>query len=140
MIAVLVIGVIFIIPKKGGGITAVKVIDGDTIQISTGEKVRYIGMDTPEVGQCYYEEAKKRNEKLVLGKKVELEKDVSETDKYGRLLRYVYVDGHSVNAMLIEEGYAKVMMVKPDTSQEWFFDWLEESAKERNAGLWAYCK
>src|SRR4030042_2567140 len=79
------------------GILVTRVIDGDTIEIEGGQKVRYIGIDTPEKVdprpsvQCYGKEAAAKNKELVEGKRVRLEKDVSETDKYGRLLRYVFV-------------------------------------------------
>ncbi len=84
--------------------TATRIIDGDTIEIETGQKVRYIGIDTPELHhptkgvQCYGEEARKKNESLVAGKSVKLVKDVSETDRYGRLLRYVFLQPESSSA------------------------------------------
>ena len=74
-----------------------RVIDGDTIELDNGKTLRYIGIDTPETKhptkgvQCFGEEAYKKNKELVEGKRVQLEKDVSETDRYGRLLRYVFV-------------------------------------------------
>ena len=76
-----------------------RVIDGDTIELETGQKVRYIGINTPETvdprkpAECFGRESSEKNKELVEGKIVELEKDISETDKYQRLLRYVYVDG-----------------------------------------------
>ncbi len=76
-----------------------------------GARVRYIGMDTPESTsqvECYGAEATARNRQLVEGMIVELEKDVSETDQFGRLLRYVYVNGVMVNELLVLEGYAQV--------------------------------
>ena len=72
-----------------------RVIDGDTIQVETSETVRYIGIDTPEIVhpdkpvECFGQQAANKNKELVLGKSVTLEKDVSETDRYGRLLRVV---------------------------------------------------
>lgn len=119
-----------------------KVIDGDTIQISSGEKIRYIGMDTTEVYpvvQCFSEEAKKANENLVLGKEVRLEKDISETDKYGRLLRYVYVGDIFVNDKLVREGYAKVATYPPDVKYQQVFLESERFARENNLGLWGKC-
>ena len=81
----------------------IRVVDGDTIEIEGGQKVRYIGIDTPEtvdpsrpVG-CYGKEASDKNKELVEGKIVRLEKDISETDRYGRLLRYIYVGDIFVN-------------------------------------------
>lgn len=69
-----------------------RVIDGDTIVLSNGEKLRYIGIDTPERGECGYEQAKERNKQLVTGQTVWLEKDKNNRDRYQRLLRYVYID------------------------------------------------
>jgi len=74
-------------------VLVIRVIDGDTVELSTGERVRYIGIDTPEIGKCYYVESSAKNAEFVDGQIVRLEKDVSETDIYGRLLRYVYVNG-----------------------------------------------
>ena len=85
--------------------TVTRVIDGDTIEVDIGGtpyRVRYIGIDTPERGQYGYEKATQANAQLVSGKVVELEKDISETDKYGRLLRYVWVEEGMVNAILVD--------------------------------------
>jgi micrococcal nuclease len=93
-------------------VKVVRVIDGDTIEIAGGAHVRYIGMDTPEIYsevEFYGPKAKAKNIELVEGKLVTLEKDVSETDKYGRLLRYVYVDGVFVNGELVRRGYAEAL-------------------------------
>lgn len=122
-----------------------KVIDGDTIEVSIdGEtkRVRYIGIDTPEIGnsgrsdECYANEATKRNQELVSGKLVQLEKDISETDKYGRLLRYVYVDDVLVNLRLVEEGYADVLTYPPDVAKADIFNDAKRVAKESKVGLW----
>lgn len=119
-----------------------RVYDGDTIQIDTGQKVRYIGIDAAEVYPvriCYSDEARKENEKLVLGNIVKLEKDVSETDKYGRLLRYVYIGGIFVNDYLVRNGFVKVMTVPPDIKFSNLFLESEKSAKENSSGLWGKC-
>jgi micrococcal nuclease len=118
-----------------------RVIDGDTIVIDTGEHVRYIGMNTPEVEskKCYASEATAINKNLVLGKEVKLEKDVSDTDKYGRLLRYVYVGDTFVGDYLVKNGDAKVMTVPPDTKYKDEFLVSQEYAKENNLGLWGKC-
>ena len=90
----------------------IRVVDGDTIEIedSNGEKykVRYIGINTPETDDEYGDTATKVNSGLVLGKIVTLEKDVSDIDRYGRILAYVYVDDIFVNAYLVANGYAQV--------------------------------
>lgn len=92
-----------------------RVIDGDTIVLSDGNTVRYIGIDTPEIhpkAECFGTEAKTHNTELVLGKSVSLTKDVSETDTYNRLLRYVYLeDGTFVNEALVRNGYAPCALV-----------------------------
>jgi len=126
----------------------IRVVDGDTIRVRIGGReytVRYIGIDTPETVkpgspvECFGPEAKRRNEELVGGKVVELEKDVSETDRYGRLLRYVYVDGRMVNAILVEEGYAQVATYPPDVKYQELFLKLQRRAREEGRGLWGAC-
>ncbi len=117
----------------------VRVIDGDTIEVNIGgrlHKVRYIGIDTPELGQLGGYEAKSVNAELVAGKVVELEKDVSETDRYGRLLRYVWVEGNMVNATLVAMGYAQVATYPPDVKYQQDFLELQRQAQEAGLGLW----
>ena len=95
----------------------VNVVDGDTIDVLIdGQefRLRYIGMDTPERGQIGFAEATAANVALVAGETVTLEKDISETDRFGRLLRYVYVNGEMVNMTLVEEGYAIPATFPPD--------------------------
>ena len=119
-----------------------RIIDGDTIEIEGGQKVRYIGMNTPETVdprkpvQCFGKEASSRNKELLTGKEIELEKDVSETDKYGRLLRYVYLDGRMINEQLVEEGYAQVDTMPPDVKYKQIFVSAEKKAREAKLGLW----
>ena len=124
-----------------------RVVDGDTIELSTGDKVRYVGVNTPESVdprrpvQCFGKEASAYNKKLVLDKKVRLEKDVSETDRYGRLLRFVYLeDGTFVNLKLVEDGYANMMTVAPDVSKAELFRASEKKARESGVGLWGKCR
>lgn len=118
-----------------------RVIDGDTIVIDTGEHVRYIGMNTPELenSQCYATEASKINSDLVLGKEVKLVKDVSEIDKYNRLLRFVYVGNQMINDELVKDGAAKVETVPPDIEFKDEFQMSQNYAKENKLGLWGKC-
>lgn len=116
-----------------------RVIDGDTIEIEDGRKVRYIGIDTPEsttILECFGKEANAKNSELVLGQEVRLEKDISETDKYGRLLRYVYVNNIFINELLIEEGYANFSSYPPDIKYQNIFLESEREAMENGRGLW----
>jgi micrococcal nuclease len=119
-----------------------RVIDGDTIVIDTGEHIRYIGMNTPEVetSECFASESSEVNKNLVLGKTIKLEKDVSDTDKYGRLLRYVYVGDTFVDDYLVKNGDAKVMIVPPDIKYKDEFLQSQKYAKENNLGLWSNCQ
>jgi len=120
----------------------VRVIDGDTIELESGQKVRYIGIDTPEIHhptksvECFGEQAAEKNRALVEGKLVKLEKDVSEVDRYGRLLRYVYVDGVMVNELLVREGYARASSYPPDIKHQDLFREAESQAQQAGAGLW----
>lgn len=122
-----------------------RVIDGDTVELADGRKLRYIGIDTPELVhpqkpvECFAREAKEENEKLVEGKTVKLEKDISETDKYGRLLRYVYIGELMVNEYLIRQGFAHSSTYPPDVKYSQQFLEAERQARENNRGLWAGC-
>ena len=117
-----------------------RVIDGDTIEVDLNGKayrVRYIGINSPEYDQPYGYEATQANSSLVFGKTVILEKDVSETDKYGRLLRYVYVGDLFVNAHLVKFGWAQAATYPPDVKYSSYFVSLEREARENNEGCWA---
>jgi len=126
-------------------ILVAKAIDGDTIELENGQKVRYIGIDTPETVdprhsvQCYGREAANKNKELVEGKKVKLEKDVSETDRYGRLLRYVYVGKIFVNEYLVREGFAKASSYPPNIKYQEKFQEAESSARTNKKGFWSSC-
>jgi len=113
------------------------VIDGDTVELADGRRVRYLGIDTPESGEYYAEEATARNKELVEGKTVELQRGDRDWDEYGRLLRYVYVDGVFVNAELIAQGYAKAYIFDPDDRYSQILVQLEQYAKMKNRGLWS---
>ncbi len=117
-----------------------QVIDGDTITIEGGYRVRYIGIDTPEIHpnlEAFGLEAWQANRKLVEGKKVRLERDVSETDKYGRLLRYVWVDDTLVNADLVRQGLARAKAYPPDTKHQDYLEQMEAEARAAGRGMWA---
>ena len=117
----------------------IQVIDGDTIVIEGGYRVRYIGIDTPEIHpqrEAYGMEALQANQELVEGKIVRLERDVSQTDN-GRLLRYVYVDGIFVNAELVRLGLAEVKAYPPDTRYQEDLEQLEREAQQAGRGMWA---
>ena len=120
--------------------TVLDVVDGDTIKVDLdGEttKVRYIGMDTPEKGRPFFDEATAKNAELVDGQTVLLVKDVSETDQYDRLLRYVFVGDTFVNFELVNQGYAAAATFPPDVSCDGMFRAAEADARSHARGLWA---
>ena len=94
------------ISASGDYSTVRQVIDGDTIILENGERVRLIGINTPEEGKYFYDEAKEVMELLALGKQVRLEKDIGDLDKYGRLLRYIYTEDHFINLEMVKRGFA----------------------------------
>lgn len=115
----------------------VNVIDGDTIDVRIdGQvmRVRYVGVNTPERDEPCYADASRANADLVSGRTVTLVKDQSETDRYGRLLRYIYVGDTFVNRRLVEQGYAEVVSYPPDNAFYDQFLQLEEQARVANIG------
>ena len=126
--------------------SVVAVVDGDTIRVEIASEVypvRYIGIDAPETGytdgapEWMASEATEANRRLVEGQRVYLEKDVSETDRYGRLLRYVFVDdGTFVNAELVRLGYAMAASYPPDIGRQELLVEMQRQAREAGRGLW----
>ena len=123
-----------------------RVIDGDTIQLEDGSRVRYCGIDTPETKhpqkpvQYFGKEAYLFNKKLVEGKNVRLEFDVQQKDKYGRTLAYVYVGDTFVNAELVKQGYAQASTYPPNVKYADLFRKYEQEAREQGRGLWSDTK
>ncbi|SMB90253.1 nuclease homologue [Thermanaeromonas toyohensis ToBE] len=131
-----------------------QVIDGDTIMVILAdgreEKVRFIGVNTPEISgqvQPYGLEAKAYTKKRLDGRRIYLELDTAERDKYGRLLAYVWLErpqnkslpeirAKMFNAELLLEGYAQVMTVPPNVKYAEIFKQLEKEARNARKGLW----
>lgn len=106
-----------IVVDTGDLYTVTRVIDGDTIEARQGEvtyRIRYVGVNTPESDESCYSDAREANASLVEGRQVRLEKDESNTDRFGRLLRYVYVGDTFVNAELVRGGWAEAVLYQPD--------------------------
>ena len=127
-------------PAKG---TVARVIDGDTIDLESGERVRYLMIDTPESTtetECFGPEAKQLNEMLVDGQEVSLTYDAECMDDYGRLLAYVELSGQVINEVIVERGFACVLHIPPngdDVVDE--YEALETEARMLEKGLWAAC-
>jgi micrococcal nuclease len=122
-----------------------RVIDGDTVELENGEKVRYIGIDTPETQhpslgkQCYGPEATERNRQLVEGKRVKLEADKTDMDRYDRLLRYVWIEDVLINEVMVREGFAESEAYPPDIKHQLRLDVAEVTAQVNQVGLWSAC-
>ena len=127
----------------------IRAVDGDTILVrdidGSTERVRYIGVDTPESVkpdspvECYGHEASDFNKQLVQGRKVRLVPDQEAQDKYGRSLAFVYVGNTFVNAELLKNGYARTIEIEPNTSKAEYFAGLERVAIRTRKGLWRTC-
>lgn len=119
-----------------------RVVDGDTIEMEGGEKVRLIGVDAPEsvkphsAVECFGKEASQWLKMTLEGKTVQLEKDTSERDRYGRLLRYVLLDGELVNELLVRSGYARAVAYPPDTREQDQLEQAETEARAQSIGIW----
>lgn len=126
-----------------------RIVDGDTVEATIGgvpQTIRYIGVDTPESKkpntpvQCYALEATEVNKALVLGQTVLLERDRTNYDRYGRMLRYVYLaDGRMVNEELVKLGAAFAKRYKPDTKHAVKLETAQRAAQSAKAGLWGGC-
>ena len=135
-----------------------RAIDGDTLVLETGERLRLIGIDTPEMHESkkLYRDSERSKQgvdiiqklgvraykftkDLVEGKRVSLEFDVEKYDKYGRLLAYVYLKGQNntfVNAEIVKQGYASLMTIPPNIKYADLFKELYQEARESRRGLW----
>lgn len=114
---------------------ATNVIDGDTIVISGGERVRLLGIDTPEKGEVFYKESKERLEQLIENKEILLEKEGDNKDKYDRLLRYIFLNDTNINLLMVEEGYAICYFYGQSKYQDSCRQ-LEQNAMQNKIGRW----
>lgn len=127
-----------------GKVFVAEVIDGDTFKLQDGIRVRLLGIDTPEKGECYYEQARDELKKLIGGKVVRIDKDITDKDKYDRLLRYVILeregeDNLLVNDYLVRQGFAFDVSSPPDNRYRDLLSSAEEVAKRERRGLWNNC-
>lgn len=127
-------------PSQEATSKVVYVVDGDTIEIESSKRVRLIGINTPESGQPYFSEARNKLIELVLNKNVRLEKDVTDTDKYGRLLRYIYTGDLFVNLEMVRLGYANSYTYPPDVKYQDQLLTAEKEARSQQLGLWKPAK
>jgi micrococcal nuclease len=132
-----------------GEALVVSITDGDTIRVQTADgqnhPVRFIGIDTPETRhptrgvECYGSEASARTSELLFGQTVWLERETSDVDRFGRLLRHVWVGDQLVSTVLLREGYARAYPYAPDTVKAGEFETYEYEAWSESRGLWGAC-
>jgi len=113
------------------------VADGDTFSTLGGETIRLLGIDAPEHGEPFSQQAKERLRGLVVGRRVDLVYDTEKHDRYGRLLCHVHVDGTWVNETLLREGLAGVYVVRPNLARMGELVAAQKAARARKAGLWS---
>lgn len=119
------------------------VVDGDTIDLESGERIRYLMIDTPELSSsdCYAQEATELNRQLVLGRAVQLTYDVECTDRFDRLLAYVHVGDNEINTVMVERGYACLLHIPPNgEDRRAEFSALESLARNEERGMWGQCE
>jgi len=133
------------VPNEKQKVKVVRVVDGDTVEIEGNIKVRYIGVNTPELHdprkpiECFGQAASDENKRLVEGKEIYIQKDVSETDKFKRLLRYVWVGDMFINDYLVRQGFAQVSTYPPDVKYVSQFLEAQKEAQDNKRGLWKEC-
>ena len=124
--------------KSSSSVT--EVLDGDTIELASGKRVRLIGIDAPEKGKPMYKESREFLKNLLENKDVVFERDSVNADKYGRLLRYVYADEVFVNLEMVESGYASFYSYGSNQKFSKEFVAAEKIAKQNNLGIWKNSK
>lgn len=121
--------------ERGIDATVSKVIDGDTIELANGDIIRLIGIDAPEKTQLHYRDAIEQL-KEIEGKAIRMEKDATNKDRYGRYLRYVFLDDHFVNLELVQNGLVYAYIVSPDKKYEKEILEAENVARSNGIGVW----
>ncbi|MBU5575215.1 MAG: thermonuclease family protein [Candidatus Aenigmatarchaeota archaeon] len=134
-ISILSIVIFFTFNKEKQIAFVINVIDGDTIEIETGEKVRLLGINAPENGDKYYEKAKEELKYLVLNKYVLLEKIKDNKDKYGRLLRIIFLNNTNVNKEMIKNGLALPYILNSNFKYTFDFENAFKDCIKENIGL-----
>jgi len=122
-------------PTEGEKATVARLVDGDTVKLADGRTVRYVGINTPERSQLFYEEAKQANRRLVEGRTVRLVLDAQPTDRFGRVLAYVWAGERFVNLELVHRGFANAYTEPPNARYSVEILAAEQEAKQAQVGL-----
>jgi hypothetical protein len=132
----LLIGAILGCTQQVTTISGIEIIDGDTFRLETGETVRLIGIDAPELSQPGGEVSREYLAHLLLGNPITLERGYEDSDKYNRLLRFVYIGDLCINEEMIRQGYAEARYLSENPIREYYLQ-LEREAEDKKAGLWS---
>jgi len=125
------------LPQPGEEALVTQVVDGDTITVEGGMRIRLLGIDAREKGEEFYKEAKDFLKSRILNKEVKLEKDATDKDQYGRYLRYVWLNDTLINAEIVKEGLAIAKQFDPNTKYQYLIAKSEQEAIENHIGIWA---
>lgn len=126
-----------LLPRTNQIALVTQVTDGDTITVEGGIRIRLLGIDAPERGKEFYNEAKDFLEERILHKEVKLEKDVTEKDIYGRYLRYVWLNDTLINVEIVKKGVAIAKLFDPNAKYQYLIAKAEQEAMENHVGIWA---
>ena len=124
-------------PSDGQQVNIAHVVDGDSIELADGRRVRYLGINTPEHGQPFFEEATAANRRLTEGQTAWMVLDTQQTDRYGRILAYLWVGDRFINLELVGQGYANAYTAPPNVRYSEEILAAEKKARKAQVGLWA---
>ncbi len=131
------------LPRDAASTRVTRVVDGDTVVLAGPGRARLIGVDTPEVyggRECFGPQASEYAERMLAGREVSYTVGRERRDRYGRLLVYLWLDdGRSFNGLLVADGYARILTIRPNDLHGRLFGRLAAAARERRAGLWGAC-
>ncbi len=133
------LGIVLGITVSQNNLKVIRIIDGDTVVLSDKRHVRLIGIDTPEIGNCFAFEATKLTSDLLLNKDIILETDTDNLDQFGRTLGYVFVNNTLVNKKLLEMGTGEYFQDNQNTKYQKEFIAAAALAHDQNIGMWKTC-
>ncbi len=113
-----------------------KVIDGDTVDLADGTRIRLIGINTPELEQPYYEEATEFTRSLLEGREVGLEFDIEQKDQHDRTLAYLWIGDQLANYVIVRSGWANNLSIQPNVKYEVYIEQAQEKAAAAGIGIW----
>lgn len=123
-------------PENLTTVTVTHVVDGDTVDLADGTRIRLIGINTPELDQPYYDEATQFTRALLENKQVGLEVDADELDQYDRTLAYLWIGDELANYTIVRSGWANSLSIQPNVKYAVYIEQAQEKAAAEGAGIW----